>query len=481
MVDSDVTLLRHFVSALQNNQRHETNEIAFALIARGAPLGPKWHSIAKVMQTNGELLAANRAMELLVEQSSGADAARFEQAAIAAQTGRLARAWEIMSSIPDDVPDHAGHEFILGTMAINLGEMDVAEGHLVAALDSNPQLGQAMLALAASKKRRVGDPIAERILSASERMAGAPPLERAQYHYAAGRIHFDQRETEEAFSEFCRGAYLAGRERPYHSSADKEEAVRSLQGVDRTSIDRIASQIETDSSEAIFVTGLPRSGTTLVEQILVSHSAVEGGEELGRMGIVQRDLPEKSMAGLEAYASRNPVNELTELYLHLCQERFGAGKRYVDKGLNSTRHMALIAATLPRSPIVWMRRNPLDCAWSAFRTYFVTGLDWSWDLQNIAAHFQLEDQIFSFWSKLLPHRILVVEYSQLVSDPKAQIERILAHCNLSIEPQVFEPHKTRRVVSTASVMQVREPINRDGLNTANPYRAHLQPFVEAYA
>lgn len=480
MAGPEGSLLRDFVTALQKNQRREVNVIAFRLLEQQVPIRDKWRLVAKVLQTNGELSSANRAMQLYVEQTGGTHGARFEQAAVAAQTGRLQQAWDIMATIPPDVPDRAGHAFIRGTMAINLGELEVAEEHLQAAIESNPQLGQAMLALAACRPRKAGDPIGDRILASRGTMTNTAPLERAQYHYATGRIHFDRREAEEAFAEFAEGAALAARLRPYDFENDSRDALRSRKGYDRKLIDHIASQVRTDSSEAIFVTGLPRSGTTLVEQILVSHSSVVGGEELGRMGIVQRDLPENSAAGLQAYLESGQADDLTELYLHLCRERFGASMRYVDKGLNSTRHIGLIAATLPQSPIIWMRRNPLDCAWSAFRTYFVLGLEWSWRLEDIARHFQLEDELFDFWSNMLPDRILVVEYSELVTDPQAQIERILAHCKLPLEPQVFEPHKTKRVVSTASVMQVREPINRRGIGSAGPYRAQLQPFVDAY-
>ncbi|MGV3554515.1 MAG: tetratricopeptide repeat-containing sulfotransferase family protein [Croceibacterium sp.] len=474
-------LLRQFVAALKSNSRAASNEAALSLIGQAAPLGEKWRSIARVMQTNGELTAANRAMELFVEQTGNSNAARFEQAAMAAQTGQVERSWTIMKSIPEDVPDRPGHAFILGTIALNQGEIERAEQHLLAALDADPRLGQAMLALAASRRRTGDDPIAQRILSIAPTMVNAPILERAQYHYAVGRIRFDRGDVDAAFSEFQKGAELASTERPHDPDVDRADAYNSCRNIDSELLERVSSKVSVDTSEAIFVTGLPRSGTTLVEQILVSHSAVTGGEELGRMGIVHRDLGLPVAESLRHLGEAGSPDALAQLYLHLCRERFGIGTRYVDKGLNSTRHIGLIAALLPSSPIVWLRRDPLDCAFSAFRTYFLKGLDWSWKLENIAAHFLLEDEIFAFWSKLLPERILVVDYPSLVAEPKAQINRILAHCNLAAEPQVFEPHKTRRVVSTASAAQVREPINQRGLGSAEPYRKHMKPFTEAYA
>lgn len=476
-----VALLQKFVAALQRKSRREANEAAFALLAIGAPLREKWRMLAMVLRTNGELAAANQAMRLFVEQTGSPALARFEQAGFAAQVGQVEQAWQIMQGVPADVPDRAGHAYFLGTMALNMGDSEGAERHLLAALDSDPRLGQAMLALASCRPRAADDPIGRRILDAGAGMDRALPLERAQYHYAAGRIHFDRGAADAAFAEFARGAALAARERPYDASADRADAELSRKGYDRALIDRIAGMVSADTSEAIFVTGLPRSGTTLIEQVLVSHSAVAGGEELGAMGIVQRDLPAKAAAGLEACAQTGAVTDLARLYLHLGRERFGVEGRYVDKALGNTRHIGLIAALLPHSPIIWMRRDPLDCALSAFRTYFIRGLDWSWKLEDIAAHFRLEDELFAFWTELLPDRILAVDYPQLVADPGTQIERILEHCNLPVEPQVFEPHKTRRIVSTASGAQVREPINRRGLGSAAPYREHMKPFIDAYA
>jgi hypothetical protein len=128
MAEPAVTLLQQFVAALQRNSRGASNEAAFALLEQGAALREKWRLIAKVLQTNGELTAANRAMELFAEQSDDSPRARFEQAAVAAQTGRLSQAWAIMETVPADVPDRPGHEYVLGTMALNMGAVPPPSG-----------------------------------------------------------------------------------------------------------------------------------------------------------------------------------------------------------------------------------------------------------------------------------------------------------------------------------------------------------------
>lgn len=474
-------LLRTFVSALERRNRRDANAAAFALLEGNPPLGKNWHSIAKVMQTNGEYTAANDAMARYVAHYPADPQARFLQAAMLAQTGQLERAQETMGHVPFGVPTPSGHHYIRGTIAVNMGQMEESERQLLAALDVDPQLGQAMLSLSAARKRTAGDPVGDRILAAETAMAGAPALERAHYHYAAGRVHFDRKEPEAAFRHFAQGAALVRTWRPYDAAADVRDAAQCRDGFDRAFVDRVNAGVWIDTSAPIFVTGLPRSGTTLVEQILVSHSAVTGGEEMGRMAVVQRDLPGSGGAGLASYlAAGGHADDLAALYIHLGQERFGKQGRFVDKALNTSRFMGLIATLLPQAPIIWLRRDPVDCAWSAFRTYFLQGLDWSWDLADIAQHFTLEDELFRHWTALFPDRILVVDYEDLVRHPDDHIRRILAHCRLPEEPQVFRPHETRRVVSTASVMQVREPINTGAIGLGDVYRGHLAPFIARY-
>lgn len=479
--DQAIAQLRAFVAALENNNRRAANNAAFALIKGNPALGDRWQSIAKVMQTNGEYSAAHLAMERYARHRENDPHARFLQAAMLAQTGDLEKAWKLMGEVPFGVPTVSGHQYIRGTIAVNLGNVEEAERSLLAALDSEPQLGQAMLSLAAARKRAAGDPIGDLIIAAEPAMTDAPAIERAHYHYAVGRVHFDRNEAGAAFRHFAAGADMVNSWRPYDAAIDVREAADCRAGFDRAFVEKVNAQVTIATDTPIFVTGLPRSGTTLVEQILVSHSAVAGGEELGRMSVVQRDLPALGGKGLTSYLSAGgKADDLAALYIHLGQERFGDKGRFVDKALNTSRFMGLIASLLPEAPVIWMRRNPVDCAWSAYRTYFIHGLDWSWNLEDIASHFVLEDALFEHWSNMFPDRILTVDYQELVSDPQPQIRRILKHCKLAEEPQVFSPHETKRVVSTASVMQVRDPINTAAVGAAKDYETFLMPFIRRY-
>ena len=468
------------VAALHANTRRDVNRIALKLVEANPAIGSRWKTLSTLMQTNGENRAAATAMERYVAHAQGDPQAKFEYAALLAQTGRLQDAWTIMQSVPANIPDPAGHAFVLGSMSVNIGDIAQAQEHLLRALEVNPALGQAMLSLAVSEKMTPDSKIGNRIIDSAPLFQAAPDLERGHYHYALGKVHFDRHEADPSFTAFSTGAAIVRKSRPFDPAEDQREADLCRAEFSVDAIADVACSVAVDTSRPIFVTGLPRSGTTLVEQILVSHSSVSGGEELGRMSLIQRDAGGPNSAALKHQLKTLSATELANEYLQLSSERFGDTSRFVDKSLGTSRQIGFITSLLPQAPIIWLRRDPLDCAWSAFRTYFMRGLDWSWNLEDIARHFKLEDDLFSHWTQLLGDKILVVNYEELVSNPEPGIRRILAHCGLDEEPAVFAPHKTRRAVTTASVMQVRQPINTGAIDAAGPYRKHLQPFIDAY-
>ena len=180
------------------------------------------------------------------------------------------------------------------------------------------------------------------------------------------------------------------------------------------------------------------------------------------------------------FLAAHPLAEAAALYLHLLEERFGPTGRVVDKTLEASRYLGTLAAIMPEAPILWMRRDPLDIAWSCYSTWFLRGLEWSWDQAALAHHMRLEGALLARWRDILGDRLMVVDYEALVRDKDASIPRLLAHCGLAVEPQVFSPEKTERLVTTASMSQVRAPINTGAVGKGHRYTRHLQPFSDAY-
>ena len=474
------TFLDALRDALAAKDRAATNAAVTSLLAARAPIGAEWRKIAELMQVSGELSLAIKAVDRFVAESGSTPRAQVEKVAVLSQAGRLREAHDLMQTLPDTEPDRAGRAFLLGNTAMTLGRVDEAREQLELATKLQPGWGPAWLTLA-STGNLARDPLGDRLLADAAAAETQSPGDLARYCYALGKLHVDRGDPDAAFGAFARGAGILRRLTPYSREGNARIAQAAMAGFEGDFFKRMAERQSLRSNRPIFVTGLPRSGTTLVEQILASHSTVSDGGELDCAHQVAVTVGGITGRAIETHlGSGGSLEAMAGLYLHLLDERFGPEGRIVDKTVDASRRLGLIAAMLPDAPLIWMRREPLDAAWSCFRTFFIHGVGWSYDLRDIAHHFKLEDQLVAYWQEQLGDRLLVVSYPGLVEEPEAWTRRILTHCGLGEEAAVHASHKTERTVRTASALQVRRPINRDGLNVAEPFRKHLQPFVDAY-
>lgn len=474
----------HLIDALRaavtRRDRSATNRSVRNLLDARLPLGAEWRQIAELMRVSGEVGLALRAMDAFVLSAGSSPEALYQKVVLLTQVGRLRDAHDLLAALPPERMDPAARAYVLGNTAITLGLIEEGKNELEKVVRGRPGWGPAWLTLA-SAVNLATDPLGERLLADVAAAESQPPADRARFQYAIGKLHHDRREHNRAFAAFARGADLLRAQTPYSRNGDRTNASAAMSGFGASTIEEWNRQQTQPTDRPIFVTGLPRSGTTLVEQILTSHSAVRDGGEVSLAHHVAVSTGGISGDAVTAHlAQGGSITAMGNLYLHLVEERFGPGGRIVDKTVDNSRFLGLIAAILPDAPLIWMRRDPLDAAWSCFRTFFIHGVGWSYDLADIAEHFALEDQLVDFWQDRLGERLLVVPYPALVDAPQDWTRRILAHCGLAEEEQVHSFHETDRVVATASALQVRRPINRSGIGVAHPYRDHLQPFVDAY-
>lgn len=467
--------------ALAQKDRTATNAAVTALIDARPPIGKEWLQICELMRVSGELSLAHRAMDAFVSSMGNSPQALYSRVVLLTQSGRIGEAHDLLASLPGGVPDPAGRAYVLGNTAATLGRFDEAREQLERAVRLRPGWGAAWLTLASIVDFRNDSALADTMLSQEKAAATLGNLELGSLCYALGKAHADRGDTQAAFAAFERGAKLFHGKFPYTRANDDANANEAMRGWSADLIARANAGISNDTSRPIFVTGLPRSGTTLIEQILTSHSMVSDGGELN----IAQHLPVR-VGGTSGEAMARWIdgggatNDLATLYLHLLAERCPPPGRVIDKTIDASRFIGAIASALPDAPLVWMRRDPMDCAWSCYRTYFVGGVAWSYSLTDIAHHFLLEDRLLAFWQDVLGHRLLVVPYSDLVDAPEDWTRRLLSHCHLSEEPGVFRFHETERAVATASAMQVRRPINRSGMGVAEPYAQQMRPFAQAY-
>lgn len=461
---------------------HARGEIA-AITAELADLAPaigaQWLALAKIAVDNGSIATARVMLQHYVEQAGDTPQVRYQEAGLWAHLGDWARAHTILSKIDEARIDPAALAHSRGTAALYLGLMEDARWQLEKATQLAPWSGASWHALAMLVNFAAEPGLAARIVQAGRDQTFASPADQSAYLNALGKAQHDLGDHAAAFAAFASAARLMNDSLGYDPARDRLQAEAATSDYSTQRIAAIASQ-QTQASRSIFVTGLPRSGTTLVEQILTSHSTVADGSELNLLGLLTKEIGAPNHDALAAWLERTDAPAAARLWNGWLAERYPQPGAIVDKTTNSSRMLGLAATLLPDAPLVWLVRDPIDCAWSCYRTYFSTAQPWSNSQADIAQHFRIEDALRARWQDLLGDRLLVMAYEDLGSDPQAMIPQLLAHCGLTPEPQVFAPHTNTRAVTTSSAMQVRQPISRMGIGAAAPYREFLDPFMQTY-
>jgi len=239
-------------------------------------------------------------------------------------------------------------------------------------------------------------------------------------------------------------------------------------------------------ADPIFIIGLPRSGSTLLEQILASHSEVEGTQELATVQQIVatlrgRDPDENDPRYPRMLADRSEADlrQLGERYLQASRVYRRDRPFFIDKMPNNFRHLGLIHLMLPRAKIIDARREPIACCFSNFKQLFARGQEFTYSMVDIARYYRTYLELMQHWDRVLPGWVLRVKYEDVVDDLEGSVRRILDFCGLNFEPACIEYHKTVRSVRTASSEQVRQPIYREGLEQWKHFEPWLAPLIEA--
>ncbi|MFL6782271.1 MAG: sulfotransferase [Sphingomicrobium sp.] len=300
-------------------------------------------------------------------------------------------------------------------------------------------------------------------------------------HIALGVLAERNGDYAEAFRQIAEGKRLRLATHPYDSDAaraDVEQRIRTF------SADRFAAHGSAGCADTspIFILGMPRSGTTLLERILGCHSHIEPGGELPILPRLQERLRRGSNAGyIERVAAMAPEDftRLGQTYVDRSRDYRPLGKpRFIDKLNSNWLHVGLIRLMLPNARIIDLRRDALDCCWSNFKMLFAEGFIASNDQRDIARFYQDYVNLVEAVSAASPGGILHLRYEDLVDDVEARTREVLDFLGLDFEPDCLDFHRSTSAVATPSSEQVRRPINRDSIGSADPYRKWLGPMIE---
>jgi hypothetical protein len=303
--------------------------------------------------------------------------------------------------------------------------------------------------------------------------------------FALAKALEDRGEFEESFRHYANGN--ARRRRGVHWDADKHhDDIEEIAAFFVPEFFESRSETGNPSSAPIFIVGLPRAGSTLLEQVLASHSQVEGTMELPDVMVMARRLGGRDARnqasrypqGLEGLTPAEFESLGTEYLERTATHRSGT-PRFIDKMPNNFAYIGLIHLMFPNAKIVDARRHPMACCFSVFKQLFVHGQNFSYSLEEVGRYYRDYAALMSHWDRVLPGRILRVDYEAVVHNTEAEVRRLLDFCGLPFEPQCLEFHRTERAVRTASAGQVRQPVYRSSVEQWRNFETHLAPLAAA--
>jgi hypothetical protein len=354
------------------------------------------------------------------------------------------------------------------------------------AVELKPEYGEAWWGLADLKMSALGEDDRQAMLAQLEK-AKVSQLHRTGINFALGKALDDAGEYEQAFHHYELGNALKHKTVRY----DVADTVRYVEQCKTSfTLQFLAGRQGQGhpANDPIFIIGMPRSGSTLVEQILASHPSIEGTEELIYFGNLAGFLADGRRVGLDpsdfadvvSGLSVDKVQTIGGAYLwHANQHRRSSRQRFIDKMPRNWLYLPLIRLALPNAKIVDVRRNAMDCCWSNFRQLFADSGEYSYDLTELGHYYRAYVDMLDHFDTADPGAVHRVEYEQLVADPEGEIRRLLDYLDLPFDTACLEFHRNPRAVKTASSEQVRQPINRTGIDQWRPYEQWLGPLKQA--
>jgi tetratricopeptide (TPR) repeat protein len=441
-----------------------------------------WRELGRVLAALGRLEEADAAARHLVQIDPGNPQSWIAIASVSTRLLRNEQALEAYERAAQLQPEEVRLRMSIGHVYKTLGRRNDSEAAYKAALGLDPAIAEAYWSLADLKNYRFDD--AE--IQAMQRLLESGRLERSnmsQLHFALGKA-FEQREQyADAFASYACGNALRRLDAPFDIENFERRSARIRAFFDAAFLAGRAGSGD-PSTAPIFIVGLPRSGSTLVEQILASHSRVEGTMELPNIINITHQF-EDMVASRDGYpetVGTAPLGLLTALgtrYLEETAPLRSGREHFTDKLPNNFSHVGLIHAMLPRATIIDARRHPMDCCFSTFKQHFAEGQTFSYDLGDLGRYYRCYLALMDHWDVVLPGKVLHVQYEDLVRDPEANIRRLLDHCRLPFEAACLDFHKTQRAVRTASAEQVRQPIYTAGVGYWRHFEKELEPLRQA--
>ena len=455
---------------------------AVLLLERCLELSPDYHiarsNYATALGRQQRFDEALDQLARLLEVQPFSLAHRVNKASVLSMAGRFDEAHAEFRGVLGKAPDSAPILINYGHSLRSGGKGAEATEAYLNAIDTDPTAGEAWFSLANLKTFRFS---AEQIEAMQTRLQAQdkPGPDKHHLAFALGKALEDTESYDESFAAYAIGNDIKCRSSGY----DRAEMTAHVDAaIADCGADLFDGKGHT-SNEPIFIVGLPRAGSTLLEQILASHSAVEATSELPFIGQIAGELSgrrkksdESKYPGVLAELAPERRKELGQQYLDRAAIYRTSAPRFIDKLPNNFLHIALIRTILPNATIVDARREPMAACFANFKQLFAQGQEFTYSLEDIGHYYADYLRVMAHWRSVVPDGVLTVQYEEVVADLETQVHALLEHCGLAFEEPCLRFHEQDRAVRTASSEQVRQPIYSDALKQWMHYEEHLQPL-----
>lgn len=490
-LEKAVALAPDYVEALCNLGlayiKEDRLDEAAALLERSLKLRPDYPEaligMGRVCNDQDRWEEARRYFDRVVEIAPDKPEAWCQLAALATEMGEADNAEQAFDKALAIDPEMADAIGGIGNLRLEAGKLDEAVELLERAIEIKPDSLGARFQLALARKTKPDDDNLAKLQEMKAELDDWEDDKRLAYHYALGKAYDELKQYDQAFPHFLEGARLKRARLKYDPNADATISQRIITHFTQTRFSNLRGAGD-PSTMPIFVLGMPRSGTTLTEQIIASHPEVHGAGELpDLMTVAQHLAPGQPEVGYPDNIRLLKQPDLTRWgaeYVHRLSAHAPGARRITDKMPANYYALGLIPLMLPNAKIVHVRRNPVDTCVSCFTRLFQRHQDATYDLAELGRHYANYARLMEHWRKVLPEgSFLEVQYEDIVADMETQARRLIDWCGLEWDDACLEFHKNERSIRTASVTQVRQPIYNSSVERWRHYEKFLGPLLEA--
>jgi len=482
---TDVTAIRILADIGIKVGRHED---AQNLLERCLELAPHFHlarhNYVIVLFRRQKLEEALTELEKLLKMEPENANYLTLKGTILVRKGDHLPALDIYERVLKDYPNQANAQMNYGHTLKSVGRIEDCIQAYRMCIELSPSTGEAYWSLANLKTFRFTDEdIANMEAQVTEE--GGKAEDQSHLAFALGKAYEDRKNFKTSFLYYKRGNGIRRINHKYDQKRNIYDSVRQIKTLDAAFFEKHAG-CGYEAPDPIFIVGLPRAGSTLLEQILSSHTQVEGTAELTDIIAISRKLGGKErFTGASKYPeiltelSNDQITELGESYISTTRVQRSDPPFFIDKMPNNFQHIGLIHLILPNAKIIDARRHPMAGCFAGFKQLFARGQTFTYGLEDIGHYYRDYVKIMDHWDDVLPGRIHRVHYEDMIADTETQIRQLLDYCGLEFEENCLRFYETKRAIRTPSAEQVRQPIYKEGLEQWRNYEAYLDPLKKA--